>query len=115
MCKKQTVVSHSSSESEIVALDTNVRTSGIPAVDFWDTILNVYAPHLPDVLVHQRIGYLRDKELGPNNNPEQMRHIGGPAKGTVAAISDDAGYYCADGTAQDQVDEDGLLDDLEPN
>ena len=51
ICKKQTVVSHSSSESELVAVDTHIRTSTIPILDFWDYILDVYAPHKKD---HQR-------------------------------------------------------------
>ena len=39
MCKKQTAVSHSSTESEIISLDTGLRLDGIPALDSWD--LNV--------------------------------------------------------------------------
>ena len=35
MCKKQTSVSHSSTESEIISLD------GIPALDLWDLIVSV--------------------------------------------------------------------------
>ena len=33
MCKKQTAVSHSSTESEIISLDTGLRLDGIPALD----------------------------------------------------------------------------------
>ena len=36
MCKKQTSVSHSSTESEIISLDTGLRLDGIPALDLWD-------------------------------------------------------------------------------
>ena len=36
MCKKQTSVSHSSNESEIISLDAGLRLDGIPALDFWD-------------------------------------------------------------------------------
>ena len=39
MCKKQTSVSHSSTESEIISLDAGLRLDGIPALDSWD--LNV--------------------------------------------------------------------------
>ena len=35
MCKKQTSVSHSSTESEIISLDAVVRMDGIPALDHW--------------------------------------------------------------------------------
>ena len=33
MCKKQTSVSRSSTESEVISLDTGVRMDGIPALD----------------------------------------------------------------------------------
>ena len=33
MCKKQTSVSHSSTESEIISLDAGLRLDGIPALD----------------------------------------------------------------------------------
>ena len=41
MCKKQTSVSHSSTESEIISLDTGLRLDGIPALDLWDLIVLV--------------------------------------------------------------------------
>ena len=42
MCKKQTSVSHSSTESEIISLDAGLRLDGIPALDFWDLIVSVF-------------------------------------------------------------------------
>ena len=41
MCKKQTSVSHSSTESEIISLDAGLRLDGIPALDLWDLIVSV--------------------------------------------------------------------------
>ena len=41
MCKKQTSVSHSSTESEIISLDTGLRLDGIPALELWDLIVSV--------------------------------------------------------------------------
>ena len=41
MCKKQTSVSHSSKESEIISLHAGLRLDGIPALDFWDLIVAV--------------------------------------------------------------------------
>ena len=41
MCKKQTAVSHSSTESEIISLDAGLRLDGIPALDLWDRIVAV--------------------------------------------------------------------------
>ena len=41
MCKKQTSVSHSSTESEIISLDAGLRLYGIPALHLWDLIVAV--------------------------------------------------------------------------
>ena len=41
MCKKQTSVSHSSTESEIISLDAGLRLDGKPALDLWDLIVTV--------------------------------------------------------------------------
>ena len=38
MCKKQTAVSHSSKEVEIISLDAGIRMDGIPALDLWGSI-----------------------------------------------------------------------------
>ena len=40
MCKKQTSVSHSSTESEI-SLDSGLRLDGLPALELWDLIVSV--------------------------------------------------------------------------
>ena len=42
MCKKQTAVSHSSTESEIISLDTGLRLDGLPALELWDLIFSVF-------------------------------------------------------------------------
>ena len=41
MCKKQTAVSHSSTESEIISLDTGLRLDGLSALELWDLIVSV--------------------------------------------------------------------------
>ena len=41
MCKKQTSVSHSSIESEVLSLDAGLRMDGIPAHDLWDLVVEV--------------------------------------------------------------------------
>ena len=41
MCKKQTSVSHNSTESEIISLDIGLRLDGISALDLWDLIVSV--------------------------------------------------------------------------
>ena len=41
MFKKQTSVSHSSTESQIISLDAGLRLDGVPALDLWDLIVAV--------------------------------------------------------------------------
>ena len=41
MCKKQTSVSHSSTESEIISLDAGLRMDGLLALDLWDLVIEV--------------------------------------------------------------------------
>ena len=40
MCKKQTSVSNSSTESEIISLDAGLRMDGLLAPDFWDVVID---------------------------------------------------------------------------
>ena len=42
MCKKQTAVSHSSTEAEIISLNAGLSLDGIPALDLWDLIVSVF-------------------------------------------------------------------------
>ena len=42
MCKKQTAVFHSSTESEIISLDTGLRLDGLLALELWDLIVSVF-------------------------------------------------------------------------
>ena len=41
MCQKQTSVSQSSTESEIIYLDAGLILDGIPVLDLWDLIVSV--------------------------------------------------------------------------
>ena len=41
MCKKQTSVSHSSTESEIISLDAGLRLDGLLALELWDLFVSV--------------------------------------------------------------------------
>ena len=81
MCKKQTSVSHSSTESEIISLDTGLRLDGLPALELWDLIVSVLGnvPRVSDStgkLVtdvdkreksQSRIDMIRDIDLVPSN------------------------------------------------
>ena len=42
MCKKQTSVSHSSTEAEILSFDAGLRMDGIPTLDLWDLVIEVF-------------------------------------------------------------------------
>ena len=42
MYTKQTAVSYSSTESEIISLDTGLRLDGLPALELWDLIVSVF-------------------------------------------------------------------------
>ena len=64
--KKQTSVSPSSTESEIISLDAGLRVDGIPTLDLWDLIVVVLGNTLQ---IHDRTEQPvvnRDKDHGPN-------------------------------------------------
>ena len=42
MCKKQTSVSHSSTEAEMISLDADLRMDGIRALHLWDLVIEVF-------------------------------------------------------------------------
>ena len=44
LCKKQTVVSHSMPESEIISMEVALRTEVIPILSFWDLVIDVFDP-----------------------------------------------------------------------
>ena len=81
MCKKQTAVCHSSTESEIISLDTGLRLDGLPALELWDLIFSVLGnvSHVsvrsgqPDSDVHKRhksqkkIDVMEDIDFLPSN------------------------------------------------
>ena len=44
LCKKQTVVSHSSTESEIISMEVALRTEVIHILSFGDLVIYVFGP-----------------------------------------------------------------------
>ena len=75
MCKKQTSVSHSSTESEIISLDAGLRFDGIPALDSWDLIVLVLGN---TIQTHDRTGkpvVNRDKDHVPNKRSQGMINV----------------------------------------
>ena len=93
MCKKQTAVSHSSTESEIISLDTGLRLDGLPALELWDLIVSVLgnASRVSDLSghsdndVHERhksqrkIDVMKDIDSVPSNvqsaRQEALLHV----------------------------------------
>ena len=81
MCKKQTSVSHSSTESETILLDTGLRLDGFPALELWDPVVSVFGnvsrvserPGQPDDDVHKhhksynKIDVMKDIDAVPSN------------------------------------------------
>ena len=80
-CEKQTAVSHSLTESEIISLDTGLRLDGLPALELWDLIVSVlgnvsrisdgsgkpendvHKHHKP----HKKIDVMKDIDVVPSN------------------------------------------------
>ena len=49
--KKQGAISHSSTEAEIIALEATVRTDGLPALIFWEQVLEIFTPEEEQVKI----------------------------------------------------------------
>ena len=62
MCEKRTAVSHSSTESEIISLDTGLRLDGLPALELWDLIVSVF----------ENISHVSDRTEQPVNGKKQI-------------------------------------------
>ena len=77
MCKNQTSVSHSSTESEIISLDAGLRLDGIPALDLWDLIVFVFVfgsvTQTPDRSGQPVVN--GDKDHGPNKRSQGMINV----------------------------------------
>ena len=70
MCKKQTSVSHSSTESEIISLDAGLRLDGILALDLWDLIVSVLGN---TIQTHERPG--RPVIIDKNQRSQGMTNV----------------------------------------
>ena len=75
MCKTQTSVSHSSTESEIMSLDAGLRLDVIPALDLWDLIVFVFGNTIqtPDRTGQPAVNC--DKDHGPNKRSQGMINV----------------------------------------
>ena len=70
MCKKQTSVSHSSTESEIISLDTGLILDGLPALELWDLIVSVFGN---TIQTHERPG--RPVVTDKNQRSQRMTNV----------------------------------------
>ena len=93
MCKKQTAVSHSSTESENISLDTGLRLDGLPVLELWDLIVSVFGniSHISDRTwkpvngedkdhkSHNKIDAMKDIDSVPSNvksaRPEALLYV----------------------------------------
>ena len=84
MCTKQTSVSHSSTESEIISLDTGLRLDGLLALELWDLIVSVFGniSHISDRTgqpvngknkSHNKIYVFQDIDSVPSNVQSESR------------------------------------------
>ena len=64
MCKKQTSVSHSSTESEIISLDTGLRLDGLPTLELWDLIVSVFG----------NVSHVSDRAVKPVNGKNKSHN-----------------------------------------
>ena len=72
MCKKQTSVSHNPTEAEIISLDAGLRMDGIPALDLWDLVIEVF--HFSP----NQINKSKDQESQGNLSRNTPLHIKNP-------------------------------------
>ena len=63
MCKKQTSVSHSSTEAEIISVNAGLRMNGIPALTLWDLVIEVFVPYRTEQM---------DPRGEPSGNPSAV-------------------------------------------
>ena len=66
MCQEQTAVSHSSTESDFISLDSGLRMYGLFALDLWDMVIEVSRSIQPTTR--------------PNPNIQVTRHWGSSSK-----------------------------------
>ena len=105
MCKKQTSVSHSSTESEIISLDTGLRLDGLPALELWDLIVSVLGnisrvsdrsgkpenDERKHYTSHNKIDVMQDIDSVPSNvhfsHQEALLHVFGDNEAVIKMIT----------------------------
>ena len=70
MCKKQSSVSHSSTESEVISLDASLRMDGIPALDLEDLVIEVLLSSSRQV--HGNLNRAKQQKKTTNNKSKNQ-------------------------------------------
>ena len=84
LCKKQGAISHSSSEAEVISLDMGLRMEGIPAINLWDEVIDVFClsergeTYVKNQQVTTTIGILESIDYVPPSLP--------PSKGLAKLV-----------------------------
>ena len=78
MCKKQTAVSHRSTDAQVISLDAGLRMGGIPALDLWDSVIEV--PHSAPNQINKTKDQKSQGNLSQNTklhmkNPNPTKHV----------------------------------------
>jgi hypothetical protein len=91
-CKKQTCVSHSSTESEIVAAEQGIRTEGLQVLASWELVTELLGT-APSKVAETQSGRPKDLEMNPyseNFNPgKYFAYTRKPGHATVLIIAED--------------------------
>ena len=84
MCKKQTSVSHSFTEAELISLDAGSRMDGIPALTLWGLVIEVFhsSPNQTNKTKDVRESNIRKPNPTTNTNPDLTNNDHIPSSGT---------------------------------
>ena len=77
MCKKQTSVSHSPTELEVISLDAGLRMDGLPALELWDVVIEVlHSSKNTDTPTQRAAGNRLRKKLRSTNSNTKFKRRG---------------------------------------
>ena len=75
MCEKQTLVSHSSTDSEVISLDAGLRMDGLPPLDLSDLVIEVLHYSSIQSSIHGNL--CRNEQSRKRSNTKMKKHING--------------------------------------
>ena len=73
---KQTSVSHSSTESDIISLDAGLMLDGIPALDLWDLVVAVFQGNTYQSNQERGDPYTNLVRVNPHKPPKRKKFHG---------------------------------------